>query len=184
MRNAFCLAFVLLFAAAQVALADEREDLERALAQALGRGNHDWINEENELPESGPATADALVYLLKKDCVRVAQVDGRNTWTVGPGCGNECHIGRFTSPLMPGTGLICRVARQVAIRVVTFTPLERDQRGDVKSHVEYTANLVEIAAWARDPEYVDIWKSYGLNLETFHAYADLVKTPDGWIPYE
>jgi hypothetical protein len=184
MKHAFCLAFVLLFPAAQVALADEREDLERALAQALGRGNHDWINEENQLPESGPATADALVYLLKKDCVRVAQAAGRNTWTVGPGCGNECHIGPFTSPFMPGEGLICRVARQTDIHVVSFTPPERDQRGDVKSRVEYSANLVDVAAWARDPGYVAIWKSYGLNLETFRTSADLVKTPDGWIPYE
>ncbi len=179
-----CLACAVLLAAAQVALADEREDLERALVQALGRGNHDLINEENELPERGPATAAALGYLLKKDCVRIAQAAGTNTWTVGPGCGNECHIGRFTSPVMPGEGLICRVARQVDIRVVSFTPPERDQRGDVKSRVEYSANLVDVAAWARDPEYVAIWKSYGLNLETFHAYADLVKTPDGWIPYE
>jgi len=182
--KAVWLACVLILAVAQAALADERADLERALAQALGHGNRDLINEENELPESGPATADALVYLLKKDCVRVAVEAGRNTWTVGPGCGTECHMGRFTSPLMPGVGLICRVARQVDIRVVGFTPPERDQRGDVKSHVEYTANLVEVAAWAKDPEYVAIWKSYGLNLETFHAYADLVKTPDGWIPYE
>ncbi|HZF14765.1 MAG TPA: hypothetical protein VE046_02370 [Steroidobacteraceae bacterium] len=182
--KAGCIACLLLIAVASTALADEREDLEKALVQALGRSNHDLINEENELPDSGPVTADALVYLLKKDCVRVARSGARNSWTIGPGCGGECRMGRFTSPLMPGTGLICRVARQADIHVIANAPPERNQRGDVIAHVNYTAKLVDVADWARDPEYVAIWTAYGLDLETFQAHADLVKTPDGWIPYE
>lgn len=175
---------VLLALLALPARADVRDDLQAALSHALEQGNRADLTEENILPQIGPATEAALLLLLQKRCVAVDARNGTNAWSVGPGCGKECRIGPFTSPLMPGNGLICRVARQAHIEVIGFTPPAPDQQGAVRSHVEYRAQIVDVAQWARDPAYAAIWNSYGLNFETFHAFADLVKSDAGWIPYE
>lgn len=167
-----------------VARADERGDLQAALTHALAQGTRANLTEENLLPETGPATEPALLFLIAKHCVRVEQAGDRNVWSVGKGCGSECHIGPFTSPLIPGNGLICRVARQTDIEVVSYTPPARDERGAVRTRLEYRARLVDVAHWTRDPAYVEIWTSYGLNFVTFRAFADMEKTDAGWIPYE
>jgi len=172
------------------ALAGEREDLERALSHALQQADRDLLTEQNMLPETGAAKEPALVFLLKKGCVKVGErrdaATGAvtNEWSLGDGCGRECRIGRLTSPWLRGDGLICRVARQTDIRVTSYTPPANDSKGAWRTRLTYTAKLVDVAEWAKDPEYVAIWKSYGLNLATFQAPADMVKTADGWIPYE
>ena len=172
------------------ALAGEREDLERALSHALHQADRDLLTEQNMLPETGAAKEPALVLLLKKGCVKVGErrdaASGAvtNEWSLGDGCGKECRIGRLTSPSLRGDGLICRVARQTDIRVMSYTPPANDSKGAWRTRLTYTAKLVDVAEWAKDPEYVAIWKSYGLNLATFQAPADMVKTADGWIPYD
>jgi hypothetical protein len=183
-------ALILAIGAAQLATAAERDDLERALTQALSQGERDLVTEQNTLPEAGEATEPALVFLLKKRCVKVRKIPGaageapRNEWSLGDGCAKECHLGRLTSPYLSGDGLTCRVARQRDFKVVSYTPPTVDARGALHTRLSYEAKLVEVADWARDSEYVAIWKSYGLNLETFAALADMVKTPDGWVPYD
>jgi hypothetical protein len=172
-----------LFAGA-FAFSDEREDLERSLAHALEQGDRALLTEETDLPASGKATEPALVFLLSRHCVRVKAVAGKNVWTVGRGCGEECHIGKFRSILRPGIGLICRVARQTDFQVLGYTPPADDAKGDHRTRLEYQARLVDVAEWAQDPAYAAIWTSYGLNFATFHAFADMVKSGDGWIPYE
>ena len=183
---ALCLTVVLV----PPAMADEREDLERALSHALQQADRDLLTEQNTLPETGAAKEPALVFLLKKGCVKVRErrdvATGAvtNEWSLGDACGKECRIARLTSPWLSGDGLICRVARQTDIRVTGYSPPASDSKGGWRTRLEYTAKLVEVAAWAKDPEYVAIWKSYGLNFETFQARADMVKTADGWIPYD
>jgi len=167
-----------------VAHGDERADLQAALARALEQGTRAQLTEENALPASGPATEPALLFLIARHCVKVETVGDRNIWTLGKGCGKECHIGPFTSPLIPGNGLICRVARQTQFEVISYTPPAPDEQGAVRTRLEYRARLVDVARWTRDPAYVEIWNSYGLNFEIFHAFADLVRTDAGWIPYE
>ncbi|MGH8265133.1 MAG: hypothetical protein ACRETU_05380 [Steroidobacterales bacterium] len=171
-------------ALAGVAQGDERADLETALTRALEQGTRAQLTEENQLPESGPATEAALLFLIGKNCVKVATVAERNVWTIGKGCGGECHIGPFTSPFIPGNGLICRVARQTRFEVISYTPPAADERGALRTRLEYRARLVDVAHWTEDPRYVEIWNSYGLNFTTFHAFADMVRTDAGWIPYE
>ena len=181
---------ILMIAYPQLALSSERDDLERALTQALSQGERDLLTEQNTLPETGEPTEPALVFLVKKGCVRVRKIQGatdatqRNEWTLGDGCGKECHLGLLTSPYLGGDGLTCRVARQKDFKVVSYTPPTVDASGALRTRLSYEAKLVEVATWAKDPEYVAIWKSYGLNLETFAALADMVKTPDGWAPYQ
>ncbi len=174
----------LVVALVPVTHADERADLQEALTHALEQGTHAMVTEENLLPESGPATEPALLFLLAKHCVNVQTASDKNVWSVGKGCGGECHIGPFTSPLIPGNGLICRVARQTEFQVITYTPPTADERGAVRTRLEYRARLVDLAHWTQDPAYVEIWTSYGLNFATFHAFADMVRTDAGWIPYE
>lgn len=175
---------VLAVALVRVAQADERGDLEAALRHALEQGTRANLTEENLLPASGPTSEPALLFLIAKRCVRVEEAGDRNVWKVGKGCGGECHIGPFTSPLMPGTGLICRVARQSDIEVISYSPPAPDEQGAIRTRLEYRARLVDVARWTQDPAYVEIWTSYGLNFATFRAYADMVKTDAGWIPYE
>lgn len=181
---------LLMIAYPQLSLSSERDDLERALAHALQQDDRDLLTEQNTLPESGEPTEPALVFLIKKGCVRVQKIPDSaaaqpsNTWSLGDGCGKECHLGRLTSPYLSGDGLTCRVARQRDIKVVSYTPPTVDASGALRTRLSYEAKLVEVATWAKDPEYVAIWKSYGLNLETFAALADMVKTPDGWAPYQ
>jgi hypothetical protein len=172
------------------AIADVREDLERALAHALQQADRDLLTEQNTLPETGAATEPALVFLLKKGCVKVrerrdaATGTVTNEWSLGDGCGQECRIGRLTSPWLRGDGLICRVARQTDIRVTSYTPPASDSKGAWRTRLQYMAKLVDVADWAQDPEYVAIWRSYGLNFKTFQAPADMVKTAHGWVPYD
>jgi hypothetical protein len=180
----------LTLAMAQAAIGDERADLERALAHALHQADRDLLTEQNTLPQSGVPTEPALLFLLKKGCVKVREqrdtASGAvtNVWSVGDGCGKECRIGTLTSAYLGGEGLICRVARQTDIHVVRYSPPANDSKGAWRTRLVYTARLVDVADWARDPEYEAIWKSYGLNLETFEAAADMVKTAEGWVPYD
>ena len=177
-------------AATQSAGAAERDDLQRALAHALEQDDRDLLTEQNMLPETGEPTEPALVFLVKKGCVLVRKLPAapdetpKNAWRLGDGCGKECSLGPLTSPYLSGAGLTCRVARQRNIRVVSYTPPAADAHGDVRTRVSYEARIVEVAAWAREPEYVAIWKTYGLNFKKFTALADMVKTPAGWMPYQ
>jgi hypothetical protein len=173
-----------------VSMATERDDLERALAHALQQENRDLLTEQNLLPETGEPIEAALVFLVKKGCIKVRKLTGtpdappRNEWSLGDGCGKECHLGKLTSPWLSGDGLTCRVARQRDIRIVDHTPPANDANGALRTRVSYEAKLDEVADWAKDPEYVVIWKSYGLDLQSFHAFAEMVKTPEGWVPYQ